>query len=205
LKVGVVSDRSHLEEISIRSIGVIDQSSLELSPGLNVLTGETGAGKTMILTALQLVLGGKSDSSLVRQGSERLLASARFSVNKTIADIAIESGADVEDGTLILTRTVNADGKSKAVAGGASVPAATLVALHPRPLLSFHCVTFDPETVSVVASAPSNHKAHPAMSVGRTMAGAYRKGCVPAGVVSPHFHARYPSTCWRWAVDRTEL
>jgi DNA repair protein RecN (Recombination protein N) len=129
LKVGAVSDRSHLEEISIRSIGVIDQSSLELSPGLNVLTGETGAGKTMILTALQLVLGGKSDSSLVRHGSERLLASARFSVNKNIAEIAIESGADVEDGTLILTRTVNADGKSKAVAGGASVPAATLALL----------------------------------------------------------------------------
>ena len=124
-----MSDRSHLEEISIRSIGVIDQSSLELSPGLNVLTGETGAGKTMILTALQLVLGGKSDSSLVRHGSERLLASARFSVNKTIAEIAIESGADVEDGTLILTRTVNADGKSKAVAGGANVPAATLASL----------------------------------------------------------------------------
>ena len=124
-----MSERSHLEEISIRSIGVIDQSSLELSPGLNVLTGETGAGKTMILTGLQLVLGGKSDSSLVRHGSERLLASARFSVNKNIAEIAIESGADVEDGTLILTRTVNADGKSKAVAGGASVPAATLALL----------------------------------------------------------------------------
>lgn len=124
-----MSERSHLEEISIRSIGVIEQSLLELSPGLNVLTGETGAGKTMILTALQLVLGGKSDSSLVRHGSERLLASARFSVNKEIAEIAAQAGADVEDGTLILTRTVNGDGKSKAVAGGANVPAATLVAL----------------------------------------------------------------------------
>ena len=124
-----MSDRSYLEEISIRSIGVIDQSTLELSSGLNVLTGETGAGKTMILTALQLVLGGKSDSALVRHGCERLLASARFSVNKTIADIAIEAGADVEDNVLILTRTVNADGKSKAVAGGANVPAATLASL----------------------------------------------------------------------------
>jgi len=124
-----VSERSYLEEISIRSIGVIDQSTLELSRGLNVLTGETGAGKTMILTALQLVLGGKSDSSLVRQGSERLVASARFSVNPEIAEIAIESGADVEDQVLILTRTVNSDGKSKAVAGGANVPAATLASL----------------------------------------------------------------------------
>lgn len=124
-----MSDRSHLEEISIRSIGVIDQSSLELSPGLNVLTGETGAGKTMILTALQLVLGGKSDSSLVRHGSERLLASARFAINKSITEIATDSGAGVEDGALILTRTVTSDGKSKALAGGANVPAATLASL----------------------------------------------------------------------------
>ena len=61
----MVSERSYLEEISIRNLGAIEQSQLELGPGLNVLTGETGAGKTMILTALNLVLGGKSDSALV--------------------------------------------------------------------------------------------------------------------------------------------
>ena len=59
-----MSDRTFLEEITIRSIGVIDQASVELSKGFTVLTGETGAGKTMILTALNLVLGGKSDASL---------------------------------------------------------------------------------------------------------------------------------------------
>jgi len=78
-----VSERSYLEEISIRSLGIIDQSTLELGRGLNVLTGETGAGKTMILTALSLVLGGKSDSSLVRTGSDRLVASAQFILPKT--------------------------------------------------------------------------------------------------------------------------
>ena len=57
-----MSERSYLEEISIRNLGIIEQSELELGRGLNVLTGETGAGKTMILTALSLVLGGKSDS-----------------------------------------------------------------------------------------------------------------------------------------------
>jgi DNA repair protein RecN (Recombination protein N) len=57
-----VSERTYLEEISIRNLGIIDQSTLEFGGGLNVLTGETGAGKTMILTALTLVLGGKSDS-----------------------------------------------------------------------------------------------------------------------------------------------
>ena len=125
-----MSERSYLEEISIRSLGIIDQSTLELGRGLNVLTGETGAGKTMILTALSLVLGGKSDSSLVRTGSDRLVASAQFVLSKSnsqISSIAEESGADISEGSLILTRTVNSDGKSKAVAGGTTVPAATLV------------------------------------------------------------------------------
>ena len=125
-----MSERSYLEEISIRSLGIIDQSTLELGKGLNVLTGETGAGKTMILTALSLVLGGKSDSSLVRIGSDRLVASAHFVLPKTnseISSIADESGADISEGSLVLTRTVNSDGKSKAVAGGTTVPAATLV------------------------------------------------------------------------------
>jgi len=124
-----VSDRTYLEEISIRNLGIIDQSTLELGSGLNVLTGETGAGKTMILTALALVLGGKSDSSLVRTGTERLVASAQFSLPAVTADlkeIAESSGSDISDGTLILTRTVNSDGKSKALAGGTNVPAATL-------------------------------------------------------------------------------
>jgi len=125
----VVSERTYLEEISIRNLGIIDQSTLELGSGLNVLTGETGAGKTMILTALALVLGGKSDSALVRTGSERLIASAQFSLPTITADlreIAENSGSDISDGSLILTRTVNSDGKSKAVAGGTTVPAATL-------------------------------------------------------------------------------
>jgi DNA repair protein RecN (Recombination protein N) len=129
LKAGAVSDRTYLEEISIRNLGIIDQSTLELGSGLNVLTGETGAGKTMILTALALVLGGKSDSSLVRTGTERLVASAQFSLPAVTADlkeIAESSGSDISEGSLILTRTVNSDGKSKAVAGGTTVPAATL-------------------------------------------------------------------------------
>jgi DNA repair protein RecN (Recombination protein N) len=129
LKAGAVSERTYLEEISIRNLGIIDHSTLELGSGLNVLTGETGAGKTMILTALALVLGGKSDSSLVRTGTERLVASAQFSlpaVTANLKEIAESSGSDISEGSLILTRTVNSDGKSKAVAGGTTVPAATL-------------------------------------------------------------------------------
>lgn len=123
-----MSDRTFLEEISIRSIGVIEHSTLEISPGLTVLTGETGAGKTMILTALNLILGGKSDSSLVRKGSERLVASGIFSVPNSLKDSFEENGLQVEDGQLILTRTVNADGKSKATSNAIFVPSSALAA-----------------------------------------------------------------------------
>jgi DNA repair protein RecN (Recombination protein N) len=127
LKDGVVSERTFLEEITIRSIGVIDQSSLEISKGLTVLTGETGAGKTMILTALNLILGGKADSALVRKGSERLVASCRFSIPQTSEHLFEE--VLVEDGELIVTRTVAADGKSKATTNGVSATASTLSAV----------------------------------------------------------------------------
>ena len=122
-----MSERTFLEEITIRSIGVIDQSSLEISKGLTVLTGETGAGKTMILTALNLILGGKADSALVRKGSERLVASGRFSIPQTSEHLFEE--VLVEDGELIVTRTVAADGKSKATTNGVSATASTLSAV----------------------------------------------------------------------------
>ena len=119
-----MSDRTFLEEITIRSIGVIDQSTLELSKGLTVLSGETGAGKTMILTALNLILGGKADSALVRKGSERLVASGKFSIPK--AQEYLFEDALIEDGELIVTRTVAADGKSKASTNGVSTTASVL-------------------------------------------------------------------------------
>jgi DNA repair protein RecN (Recombination protein N) len=132
-----VSDRSYLEEISIRNLGIIDTSSLELSKGLNVLTGETGAGKTMILTALSLLLGAKSDSSLVRHGSERLVTSATFSIPASLSSQIQDLGGLVEDGTLILTRSVSTDGKSKATASGATVNASTLGEIT-EPLIAIH-------------------------------------------------------------------
>ena len=124
-----MSERSYLEEISIRNLGAIEQSHLELGRGLNVLTGETGAGKTMILTALNLVLGGKSDSSLVRYGADRLMATAHFSLPKSEQSSFEDVGAEVEDGSVIISRTVGADGKSKALCGGNAVPAGTLAEL----------------------------------------------------------------------------
>jgi len=132
-----VSERSYLEEISIRNLGIIDQSSLELSRGLNVLTGETGAGKTMILTALSLLLGSKSDSALVRHGSERLITTATFSIPQSLQSEIESLGGLVEDGELILSRIVNSDGKSKATSSGATVTASTLGEIT-QPLIAIH-------------------------------------------------------------------
>ena len=121
-----MSERTFLEEITIRSIGVIDQAGLEISKGLTVLTGETGAGKTMILTALNLILGGKSESALVRKGNERLLASGRFSIPSEQVSSFEDAGVTVEDGELIITRSVTSEGKSKATVNGIAVTAGTL-------------------------------------------------------------------------------
>lgn len=124
-----MSDYSRLEEISIRGLGVIEDASIEVGEGLTVITGETGAGKTMILTALSLVLGGRAEASLVRQGKERLIVSASFQVDQVIADDVIERGGAIEGSQLILSRSLSLDGKSKASAGGITVPASVLASL----------------------------------------------------------------------------
>ena len=121
-----MSERTFLEEIHIKNIGVITGAALEFSRGLTVLTGETGAGKTMVLTALNLVLGGKTESTLVRSGEDRLSASALFSIPKARVSNFEELGLEVEEGTLTISRNVTKDGKSKAVASGVAVSASTL-------------------------------------------------------------------------------
>ena len=127
-----MSGKSYLEEVSIRSLGVIDNSTLDFGPGLNVLTGETGAGKTMVLTAISLVLGGRSDSHFVRQGAGRCVVSANFRTSD------FEVGEEyLEDGSLLLTRSVSEDGKSKASAGGIAV-AASLLAEFGEELIQIH-------------------------------------------------------------------
>jgi DNA repair protein RecN (Recombination protein N) len=118
-----------IEELHIRGLGVIDDVHLELAPGLTVVTGETGAGKTMIVTALQLLLGARASSDLVRRGAE----------SATIdAVLTVPAGADVspagawggaEDGTLIVSRDVPTDGRSRARIGGRPVPVSALAEL----------------------------------------------------------------------------
>ena len=113
-----MSESSSLTELSIRSLGVIESAEIEFAPGLTVLTGETGAGKTMVLTALGLILGAKSDADFVRHGADRLSVSARFSVPSSLQDMATELGAEIESGELLVTRQVTNQGKSKVLLGG---------------------------------------------------------------------------------------
>ena len=117
---------SQIKSIQIKNLGVIESTNLNFSDGLTVLTGETGAGKTMVLTALSLILGGKADGKLVRNGSERMLVAAEFVVDEYISDKVEELGGSTEDGVLLITRTVSADGKSKATIGGIPTTASTL-------------------------------------------------------------------------------
>jgi len=132
---GVVSDsvrssRSLLDEISIRNLGVIAEASVEFAPGLNVITGETGAGKTMVLTALGLVLGAKSDPDLIRSGADRATVTGTFRPSNTasekLSELFDEHEPDLEDGNLLLTRTISRDGKSRAQLSGQTTTASVL-------------------------------------------------------------------------------
>ena len=114
-----VSQRSALSELTIRSLGVIDSAEIEFKDGLTVITGETGAGKTMVLTALNLILGSKSDADFVRAGDERLVVSGKFKIGDALQKFVEEAGGFVEDGDVIINRSVTSQGKSKISLGGA--------------------------------------------------------------------------------------
>ena len=129
--------KSYLEEISIRSLGVIESSNIEFKTGLTVLTGETGAGKTMVLTALGLVLGNKSDADLVRSGSERAVITGKFSIPKDLAQEISASGGEVDQDSVVITRTVSSEGKSRVLVGGAVSSVAAVAAFAPS-LVEIH-------------------------------------------------------------------
>ena len=130
-------NKSYLEEISIRSLGVIESSNIEFKTGLTVLTGETGAGKTMVLTALGLVLGSKSDADLVRAGSERAVITGKFSIPKNLAHEISASGGEVDQDSVVITRTVSSEGKSRVLVGGAVSSVAAVAAFAPS-LVEIH-------------------------------------------------------------------
>lgn len=132
-----------LEELRIRALGVIDDAVLPLGPGLTVVTGETGAGKTMVVTGLLLLFGGRGESARVRTGSEQASVDGRLRVaDPAVLERVIDAGGDVDrtdDGPaeLVLRRAVNATGRSRAYVGGVSAPVAVLGELADR-LIAVH-------------------------------------------------------------------
>jgi DNA repair protein RecN (Recombination protein N) len=132
-----------LTEISVQNVALIEEATLELSPGLNAITGETGAGKTLLATALQLLLGGRARSEAVRAGADRATIEGTFLLSdetgedlltEALGDLAEE--VDAEDG-LVLRRTLTGEGRSRCYVGGVSVPVRALGTLGER-LVSYH-------------------------------------------------------------------
>jgi DNA repair protein RecN (Recombination protein N) len=126
-----------IEQVRIRNFGVIDEAVLDLCPGFNVVTGETGAGKTMVIRGLNLVFGGKADGAVVTHGATQASVEIDVTVDEQLAATVDELGGQVEDGILIVGRQVNSTGRSRSFLGGASVPAgavaevgSALVAVH---------------------------------------------------------------------------
>ena len=104
-----------LSEIRIRGLGVIEDVTLELGPGLTVVTGETGAGKTMVVTGLYLLFGGRADPARVRSGSGRAVVDGRLRLpaDSPVLARAVEAGAEVdEDGELLVSRAIAVEGRS---------------------------------------------------------------------------------------------
>lgn len=122
---------SVLEEMRIRALGVIDDAVVELSPGFTAVTGETGAGKTMVVTSLGLLLGGRADAALVRVGAKAAVVEGRVVVapEAPAARRAAEAGAELDEGALLISRTLSAEGRSRAHVGGRSVPVGLLAEL----------------------------------------------------------------------------
>ena len=118
-----------IEEIYIRDLGVIEEARLKLGPGLTVVTGETGAGKTMVLTALGLLLGERADSTSIRSGQEQAFVEGRWFLKdaSVLGDRLEEAGAELENGELILNRSVSTEGRSRASVSGRATPISVLL------------------------------------------------------------------------------
>ncbi|GGE91291.1 DNA repair protein RecN [Mycetocola zhadangensis] len=125
-----------IEEIGIRDLGVIAEATLPLGTGFTAITGETGAGKTMVVTALGLLLGGRADSGVIRQGNGQASVDGRWVIpaDGAVADRVAEAGGGVDpfgegQAELTLGRSVSAEGRSRAQVGGRSAPVGVLAEL----------------------------------------------------------------------------
>jgi DNA repair protein RecN (Recombination protein N) len=128
-----------IEEIRIRALGVIDDAVMDFAEGFTVVTGETGAGKTMVVTGLGLLLGARADSAQVRGGAERASVEGRFRVDVggAVAERIAAAGGALDDNVATIVRNVNGTGRSRAFVGGAGAPVSLLGELAER-LVAVH-------------------------------------------------------------------
>ena len=129
-----------IAELRLRDLGVIVDAQLDLGRGLTVISGETGAGKTMLLTGLDLLTGGRTDAGAVRSGANEAVVEGRFELGDGSGlreGVEDAGGVLDDDGSLLVVRTVAAQGRSRTVLGGRSVPQAVLGALT-SPLVTVH-------------------------------------------------------------------
>ncbi len=132
-----------LAEISVENVALIEAATLELAPGLNAITGETGAGKTLLATALQMLLGGRARAEAVRSGADRATIEGTFFLpdgvaEKMLSDSLGDLAGEIEiDDGLVLRRTLTREGRSRCFVGGVSVPVKALASLGER-LVSYH-------------------------------------------------------------------
>jgi len=120
-----------IEELRIRSLGVIDDAVLEFDPGFTVLTGETGAGKTMVVTGLGLLLGARADAGQIRRGAKQAVVegTVRVAPGGPVVERITDAGGSVDDDVAIIARSVTTQGRSRAHVGGAGTPVAVLADL----------------------------------------------------------------------------
>ena len=180
-----------IEQISIRDLGVIGEARLPLGPGFTALTGETGAGKTMVVTALGLLLGERSDSGAVRSGSPQAVVEGHWLVaaEGAVADRVRDAGGDLDPGPdgradLVLGRSVGSDGRSRATVGGRSAPVGVLAELAP------HLVVVHGQSEQIRLKSPSAQREALDRFAGAPFAALL-------GDYQDAFH--------RWQTDRSEL
>ncbi|MGJ4846550.1 DNA repair protein RecN [Leifsonia sp. Le1] len=132
----MTENRGGIEEISIKDLGVIADASLPLGPGFTAITGETGAGKTMVVSALGLLLGERADTGAVRLGSAQAWVEGRWRIAESsdVVERVRDAGGDVDPvggggAELVLTRSVSSEGRSRAIVGGRSAPVSVLTEL----------------------------------------------------------------------------
>ena len=115
-----------LNSLSIKNVAVIDSLEVDMKNGLSVLTGETGAGKSIIIESINMILGERADRELVRRGTDKAVVEAVFAANDDVCKILDENDIDTEDNQVIVTRRIGAEGKSVAKINGSTVTLALL-------------------------------------------------------------------------------